>query len=74
MKIEVVGGGPAGLWFAILVKRRRPAWAVRVHEQNPAGATYGFGVVLSDAGREWSGAPRRPRSTGSRAGWNIGRT
>lgn len=52
MKIEVVGGGPAGLWFAILVKRRRPAWAVRVHEQNPAGATYGFGVVLSDAGRE----------------------
>lgn len=52
MKIEVVGGGPAGLWFAFLVKRRRPAWAVRVHERNPAGATYGFGVVLSDAGRE----------------------
>ena len=52
MKIEVVGGGPAGLWFAFLVKRRRPAWAVRVHERNPVGATYGFGVVLSDAGRE----------------------
>ena len=52
MKIEVVGGGPAGLWFAFLLKRRRPAWAVRVHEQNPATATYGFGVVLSDAGRE----------------------
>ena len=52
MKIEVVGGGPAGLWFAFLLKSRRPAWAVRVHEQNPATATYGFGVVLSDAGRE----------------------
>ena len=52
MRIEVVGGGPAGLWFAFLVKRRRPAWTVRVHEQNPATATYGFGVVLSDAGRE----------------------
>ena len=52
MRIEVVGGGPAGLWFAFLVKRRRPAWAVRVHEQNPATATYGFGVVLSDAGRD----------------------
>ena len=52
MKIEVVGGGPAGLWFAFLLKSRRPSWTVRVHEQNPATATYGFGVVLSDAGRE----------------------
>lgn len=52
VKIEVVGGGPAGLWFAFLIKRRRPAWAVRVHERNPAGATYGFGVVLSEGGRE----------------------
>ena len=52
LRIEVVGGGPAGLWLAFLVKRRRPGWAVRVHEQNPATATYGFGVVLSDAGRD----------------------
>ena len=52
LRIEVVGGGPAGLWFAFLVKRRRPGWTVRVHEQNPATATYGFGVVLSDGGRE----------------------
>lgn len=47
-----MGGGPAGLWFAFLLKSRRSGWAVRVHEQNPATATYGFGVVLSDAGRE----------------------
>lgn len=52
LRIEVVGGGPAGLWLGFLVKSRRPGWAVRVHEQNPATATYGFGVVLSDAGRE----------------------
>ena len=52
MRIEVVGGGPAGLWFAFLARRRRPEWTVRVHEQNPASATYGFGVVLSDAGRD----------------------
>ena len=52
MRIEVVGGGPAGLWFAFLAKRRQPAWTVRVREQNPATTTYGFGVVLSDAGRE----------------------
>ena len=52
LRIEVVGGGPAGLWLAFLVKRRRPGWTVRVHEQNPATATYGFGVVLSDAGRD----------------------
>lgn len=47
-----MGGGPAGLWLAFLVKSRRSGWSVRVHEQNPATATYGFGVVLSDAGRE----------------------
>ena len=48
MKIDVVGGGPAGLYLALLVKKRRPAHAVRVVEQNPAGATYGWGVVFSD--------------------------
>lgn len=52
LQIDVVGGGPAGLWFAFLLKGRRPAWSIRVHEQNPATATYGFGVVLSDAGRD----------------------
>lgn len=48
MKIDIVGGGPGGLFLAYLVKKRFPAWTVRVLEQNDADATYGWGVVFSD--------------------------
>lgn len=48
LRIGVVGGGPAGLYAALLLKKAHPAHAVQVLERNPAGATYGFGVVLSD--------------------------
>ena len=47
MRINVVGAGPAGLLFSLLIKRRFPAWRVNVFEQNPPDATFGFGVVFS---------------------------
>jgi len=47
VKIAVLGAGPAGLLFALLAKRRQPAWDITVVEQNPADATFGFGVVFS---------------------------
>lgn len=47
MKIAVIGAGPAGLTFARLLKRYRPASEIVVYEQNPRAATYGFGVGIS---------------------------
>ena len=48
MKIGIVGGGPAGLFYAYLMKRDDPSHAIRVVERDPADATYGWGVVFSD--------------------------
>ena len=48
MRITCVGGGPAGLYLAILMKRRDPGHDVTVLERNPAGVTYGWGVVFWD--------------------------
>ena len=48
MKIGIVGGGPAGLFYAYLMKRDDPAHAIRVVERDPENATYGWGVVFSD--------------------------
>jgi anthraniloyl-CoA monooxygenase len=48
MKIVSVGGGPGGLYFAILMKRAHPECAITVHERNRADDTFGFGVVFSD--------------------------
>lgn len=49
MKIICVGGGPAGLYLALLAKLRDPAREVTVLERNPPGTTYGWGVVYWDS-------------------------
>ena len=48
MKILCLGGGPAGLYFAISMKLRDPRHEVLVLERNRANDTFGWGVVLSD--------------------------
>ncbi|HEX8167699.1 MAG TPA: bifunctional salicylyl-CoA 5-hydroxylase/oxidoreductase [Beijerinckiaceae bacterium] len=49
MRIAVIGGGPAGLYFSILMKKLDPKSDVAVYERNRADDTFGFGVVFSDA-------------------------
>jgi anthraniloyl-CoA monooxygenase len=49
MKIAIIGGGPAGLYAAILLKKQRPQAEITVYERNRRDDTFGFGVVFSDA-------------------------
>jgi len=51
MRIGILGGGPAGLYFAHRWKKRHPETHVDLFERNAANATWGFGVVFSD--RAW---------------------
>ncbi|HWJ37555.1 MAG TPA: bifunctional salicylyl-CoA 5-hydroxylase/oxidoreductase [Sphingomicrobium sp.] len=48
MRIGCIGGGPAGLYFAISMKLRDPRQEIEVFERNPPGMTFGWGVVFSD--------------------------
>ncbi len=52
MKVACVGGGPAGLFFALLLKKHDPRHEVTVYERNRPDDTFGFGVVFSDATEE----------------------
>ncbi|MEO6224433.1 MAG: bifunctional salicylyl-CoA 5-hydroxylase/oxidoreductase [Sphingomicrobium sp.] len=48
MKIACIGGGPAGLYFAISMKLRDASHDIELFERNPPGVTFGWGVVFSD--------------------------
>jgi anthraniloyl-CoA monooxygenase len=52
VRIVCIGGGPAGLYFGLLMKKLNPAHAVRVIERNKPYDTFGWGVVFSDATME----------------------
>ena len=47
MRINIAGGGPAGHYFAYLMKKTWPSHRITIFEQNTPGDTFGFGVVLS---------------------------
>jgi 2-polyprenyl-6-methoxyphenol hydroxylase-like FAD-dependent oxidoreductase/very-short-patch-repair endonuclease len=47
VKINIIGGGPAGLYFAILMKKADPAHDISVYERNGPDDTFGWGVVFS---------------------------
>ncbi len=61
MKVACVGGGPAGLYLSILLKRQDPSHDVTVHERNPEGSTYGWGVTY------WHGLLDRMRACDARS-------
>ncbi|HEY0544813.1 MAG TPA: FAD-dependent monooxygenase [Pyrinomonadaceae bacterium] len=48
MKINIIGGGPAGLYFALLMKKADAAHEITVYERNAPDSTFGWGVVFSD--------------------------
>lgn len=48
MNINILGAGPGGLYAGLLLKQAHPGWEIGIVERNPAGATYGWGVVFSD--------------------------
>jgi anthraniloyl-CoA monooxygenase len=48
MKVSIIGGGPGGLYFALLAKKNWPRWDITVYERNRPDDTFGFGVVFSD--------------------------
>jgi anthraniloyl-CoA monooxygenase len=48
VRIKIIGGGPAGLYFALLMKKQNPSHEIEVFERNAPDDTFGWGVVFSD--------------------------
>lgn len=48
VKVVILGAGPAGMYCGLLLKKAQPTAEITILERNPAGATYGWGVVFSD--------------------------
>ena len=48
MKIQIIGAGPAGLYFALLMKKQDPSREIVIHERDGPNDTYGWGIVFSD--------------------------
>jgi len=48
VRITIVGGGPAGLYFGLLMKKQDPGHQVVIVERDAPGETYGWGIVFSD--------------------------
>ena len=73
MKIACLGGGPAGLYFAISMKIRQPDHDITVYERNRPGDTFGWGVVFSDQTMEnlrSNDAPTADAILGELAHWD----
>ena len=47
MKMTIIGGGPGGLFAALLCKKAKPDWDIEIFERNKADDTFGFGVVFA---------------------------
>ena len=58
LRISIIGAGPAGLYTAILARQHLSDAVIEVIEQNPKGATFGFGVVFSDKALDFLSAGR----------------
>jgi anthraniloyl-CoA monooxygenase len=74
LKIGIIGGGPAGLYFGILIKAAKPDAEVRVVEKNPEGVTWGWGVVFSAETMEnfrEADPPTHERITSGFARWDA---